>query len=48
MKFLGAWMALSAVLKLDINTLKHRISNPSKRFVYRNGMLQPIEADKRF
>ena len=40
-----AWLALSAVLKLDINTLKHRISNPSKRFVYLQRQVTPAVAE---
>ena len=40
-----AWLALSAVLKLDINTLKHRIANPSKRFVYLQRQVTPAVAE---
>lgn len=40
-----AWLALSAVLKVDINTLKHRISNPKKRFVYLQRQVTPAVAE---
>ncbi|MFL9694898.1 peptidoglycan glycosyltransferase FtsI, partial [Aeromonas veronii] len=40
-----AWLALSAVLKLDINTLQHRLANPSKRFVYLQRKVTPAVAE---
>ena len=33
------------MLKLDINTLKHRIANPSKRFVYLQRQVTPAVAE---
>ncbi|MGL5303210.1 MAG: penicillin-binding transpeptidase domain-containing protein [Aeromonas sp.] len=40
-----AWLALAAVLKLDIKTLKQRISNPNKRFVYLQRQVTPAVAE---
>ncbi|MDO2948234.1 penicillin-binding transpeptidase domain-containing protein [Aeromonas simiae] len=40
-----AWQALSEVLKVDIKTLKNRIANPKKRFVYLQRQVTPAVAE---
>ncbi|MGY4026635.1 penicillin-binding transpeptidase domain-containing protein [Aeromonas rivuli] len=40
-----AWLALSAVLKVDIDVLKRRTANPKKRFVYLQRQVTPAVAE---
>lgn len=40
-----AWQALSEVLKVDLKTLKERVANPKKRFVYLQRQVTPAVAE---
>ncbi len=39
------WQALAEVLSLDINILKHKVSDPKRRFVYLQRQVSPAMAD---